>query len=119
MSKSKKNTIDPQNIIDQYGADAVRFFILADSPPERDIQWSEEGMLSSYKFIQKFWLLSEQIINLSKIKSDKQNEELEIEAHVILTGGFSKLISPKLSFEHNLESNLTLEGIRLIYEENK
>jgi leucyl-tRNA synthetase len=78
MSKSKKNTIDPQNIIDQYGADAVRFFILADSPPERDIQWSEEGMLSSYKFIQKFWLLSEQIINLSKIKSDKQNEELEV-----------------------------------------
>ena len=47
------------------------------------------------------------------------NEELEIESHVILTGGFSKLISPKLSFEHNLESNLTLEGIRLIYEENK
>ena len=44
MSKSKKNTIDPQNIIDQYGADAVRFFILADSPPERDVQWSEEGM---------------------------------------------------------------------------
>ena len=78
MSKSKKNTIDPQNIIDQYGADAVRFFILADSPPERDIQWSEEGMLSSYKFIQKFWLLSEQIIDLSKIKSDKQNEELEV-----------------------------------------
>ena len=78
MSKSKKNTIDPQNIIDQYGADAVRFFILADSPPERDIQWSEEGMLSSYKFIQKFWLLSEQIIDLCKIKSDKQNEELEV-----------------------------------------
>ena len=41
MSKSKKNTIDPENIISQYGADAVRFFILADSPPEKDIQWSE------------------------------------------------------------------------------
>ena len=53
MSKSKKNTIDPQNIIDEYGADSVRFFILSDSPPERDIQWSEEGMLSSYKFISK------------------------------------------------------------------
>ena len=61
MSKSKKNTIDPQNIINQYGADAVRFFILADSPPEKDVQWSEEGMKSAYKFIQKFWSLSEQI----------------------------------------------------------
>ena len=78
MSKSRKNTIDPQNIINQYGADAVRFFILADSPPERDVQWSEEGMISSYKFIQKFWLLNEQILKLSKIESDEQNEELEI-----------------------------------------
>ena len=78
MSKSKKNTIDPQNIINQYGADAVRFFILADSPPERDVQWSEEGMISSYKFIQKFWLLNEQILKISKIESDEQNEELEI-----------------------------------------
>ena len=57
MSKSKKNTIDPENIINNYGADAVRFFILSDSPPEKDIQWSEQGMISSYKFIQKFWSL--------------------------------------------------------------
>ena len=42
MSKSKKNTIDPQNIINSYGADAVRFFILSDSPPEKDVQWSEQ-----------------------------------------------------------------------------
>jgi len=78
MSKSKKNTIDPQNIIDQYGADAVRFFILADSPPERDVQWSEEGMRSSYKFIQKFWLLNEQILMINKIQSEEQNQDLEI-----------------------------------------
>ena len=76
MSKSKKNTIDPQNIISQYGADAVRFFILADSPPERDIQWSDEGMKSSYKFIQKFWLLSDQIINTIKSDSKKNNEDI-------------------------------------------
>src|SRR6056300_739053 len=69
MSKSKKNTIDPQNIIDQYGADAVRFFILADSPPEKDVQWSDEGMISSYKFIQKFWGLSIQILDLTKSKN--------------------------------------------------
>jgi leucyl-tRNA synthetase len=78
MSKSKKNTIDPQNIIKQYGADAVRFFILSDSPPERDVQWSDEGMKSSYKFIQKFWILNEQILDLCKINSEIYNEELDI-----------------------------------------
>ena len=61
MSKSKKNTIDPENIINNYGADAVRFFILSDSPPEKDVQWSEQGMISSYKFIQKFWSLHKMI----------------------------------------------------------
>ncbi len=78
MSKSKKNTIDPQNIINQYGADAVRFFILADSPPERDVQWSEEGMISSYKFVQKFWLLSEKIIEVTKSEPTSNNNQLEI-----------------------------------------
>ena len=78
MSKSKKNTIDPQDIIKQYGADAVRFFILADSPPERDVQWSDEGMQSSYKFIQKFWVLNQQIIELCKINSKNHNEELDV-----------------------------------------
>ena len=56
MSKSKKNTIDPENIINNYGADAVRLFILSDSPPEKDVQWSEDGMTASYKFIQKLWI---------------------------------------------------------------
>jgi len=63
MSKSKRNVIDPENIINNYGADAVRFFILSDSPPEKDVQWSDQGMLSSYKFVQKFWLLHQKIKN--------------------------------------------------------
>ncbi len=58
MSKSKKNTIDPQKIIEDYGADSARLFILSDSPPEKDIQWSDEGIKSSYKFIQKLWSLN-------------------------------------------------------------
>ena len=58
MSKSKKNTIDPEKIILNYGADAARLFILSDSPPEKDIQWSEEGIVSSFKFIQKLWNLN-------------------------------------------------------------
>ena len=65
MSKSKKNTIDPEIIIENYGADAVRLFILSDSPPEKDVQWSEQGMIASYKFIQKLWNLHEAIKSLS------------------------------------------------------
>ena len=78
MSKSKKNTIDPENIVEKYGADSVRFFILADSPPERDVQWSDEGMVSSYKFIQKLWTLSQNIFEISKLKSDNDKEEIDI-----------------------------------------
>ena len=62
MSKSKKNTIDPEKIIKNYGADSVRLFILSDSPPEKDVQWSDEGIKSSYKFIQKLWVLNQKII---------------------------------------------------------
>ena len=77
MSKSKKNTIDPESIINKYGADPVRFFILADSPPEKDIQWSENGMLSAYKFIQKFWLLNNQISEIFNKDICNKSEELE------------------------------------------
>ena len=62
MSKSKRNTIDPEKIIDAYGADSVRLFILSDSPPEKDVQWSEEGIISSFKFIQKLWSLHLKIL---------------------------------------------------------
>ncbi len=77
MSKSKKNTIDPQKIIDQYGADAVRFFILSDSPPEKDVQWSEEGIISAHKFIQKFWTLHLRIADeISKSHSENENDKI-------------------------------------------
>jgi leucyl-tRNA synthetase len=62
MSKSKKNTIDPTRIINNFGADAVRFFILSDSPPEKDVQWSDNGIEASYKFLQKFWSLNQKLL---------------------------------------------------------
>ena len=61
MSKSKKNTVDPDNIIDQYGADAVRWFMLSDSPPERDLPWSEAGIEGCWRFVQRLWRLFGQI----------------------------------------------------------
>ncbi len=57
MSKSKKNTVDPEPIVDQYGADATRWFMLSDSPPERDLPWSEAGIEGSWRFIQRLWRL--------------------------------------------------------------
>ena len=57
MSKSKKNTIDPEPIVDQYGADAVRWFMLSDSPPERDLEWSENGIEGAWRFVQRLWRL--------------------------------------------------------------
>jgi leucyl-tRNA synthetase len=75
MSKSKKNTIDPENIIKDYGADSVRLFILSDSPPEKDVQWSDQGMKASYKFIQKLWTLHKKIKD--KINSkDKTSDSI-------------------------------------------
>jgi len=80
MSKSKKNTIEPAKIIEQYGADSVRLFILSDSPPEKDVQWSEEGMIASYKFIQKLWVLHKkikEILNDEIETKDRNNEKTE------------------------------------------
>ena len=75
MSKSKKNVIDPEDIIKNYGADSVRLFILSDSPPEKDVQWSEQGMLSSYKFIQKLWVLNLQIKDEIKKKHINDSDD--------------------------------------------
>jgi leucyl-tRNA synthetase len=58
MSKSKKNTVDPEPILDRYGADAVRWFMLSDSPPERDLEWSESGIEGAARFVQRVWRLA-------------------------------------------------------------
>ena len=63
MSKSKKNVIDPTSIIKMYGADTARWFMLSDSPPDRDLEWTDNGIAGSYKFINKIWSLSNNIIN--------------------------------------------------------
>ena len=85
MSKSKKNTIDPENIIEIYGADAARLFILSDSPPEKDVQWSEEGISSSFKFVQKLWTLNNKITEqINKNYSKDTDEELTKYTNIFL-----------------------------------
>jgi len=75
MSKSKKNTIDPETIIKDFGADSVRLFMLSDSPPEKDVQWSEQGIKASFKFIQKLWILHNKIKEKIKSKNNLDGAE--------------------------------------------
>ncbi len=63
MSKSKKNVVDPDAIIDRFGADAVRWFMLSDSPPERDLPWSEAGIEGCSRFVQRLWRLFGQAVH--------------------------------------------------------
>ena len=108
MSKSKRNTIDPENIINNYGADAVRLFILSDSPPEKDVQWSEEGIISAYKFIQKLWNLNSKIINEIN-KDHRVDHDNEINR---ITNKFIKNISNNLN---NFSYNILIANLHELY----
>ncbi len=70
MSKSKKNVVDPNDIISSYGADTARWFMLSDSPPERDLQWTDTGIAASFKFINKLY----DLVNKYKHYQSKNNE---------------------------------------------
>ncbi len=104
MSKSKKNIIDPEKIIDNYGADSARLFILSDSPPEKDVQWSDEGISSAYKFIQKLWKL-DHTISKEISKNHKLDSSNKLEKY---TNQFLKKMTENLtSFSYNkLVANL-------------
>ncbi len=108
MSKSKKNTIDPEEIINNYGADAVRLFILSDSPPEKDVQWSEDGIASSSKFIQKLWSLHLKIMNAI----DKNHNKNSSESLLKFTHRFLKKITDNLN---NFSYNVIIANIHEMY----
>jgi len=82
MSKSKKNTIDPEVIINLYGADAVRWFILSDSPPEKDVQWTNVGVASANKFLQKIWNINYLISKKDVTSKGDTKLEKEFQTHV-------------------------------------
>ena len=76
MSKSKKNVIDPQDIIDQYGADTARWFVMSDSPPERDVEWTTSGVEASWKHLNKVWRL---VVDAKNDTTSKNKEDLILE----------------------------------------
>jgi leucyl-tRNA synthetase len=106
MSKSKKNVIDPEKMINAYGADAVRWFILSDSPPERDVQWSDQGVSSAYKFLQKIFNLNYEIIN-RKDKKGLNDEILNLE--------LNNYIKNITNFIENFNLNVAIANAYTIY----
>jgi leucyl-tRNA synthetase len=81
MSKSKRNTVEPEPILDKYGADAVRWFMLSDSPPERDLEWSEGGIEGASRFVQRVWRLA-----TSTSDGSGEDEALKRRLHKTIAG---------------------------------
>jgi leucyl-tRNA synthetase len=81
MSKSKRNTIDPEPILERYGADAARWFVLSDSPPERDLEWSEAGIEGAARFVQRVWRLT-----IGATTDPGEDAALERKAHRAIAG---------------------------------
>ena len=106
MSKSKKNVIDPESMIKTYGADAVRWFILSDSPPEKDVQWSNEGVNAAYKFLQRIYNLNVLIINRKNREPDN-DEEFEIK--------FNNYILKITDLINNFQLNVVIANVYSVY----
>ena len=108
MSKSKKNTVDPEKIINEYGADAARLFILSDSPPEKDVQWSDEGINSSHKFLQKLWGLNQKFANEIS-KNHKKDSSINLSKY---TNQYLKKMTNNLS---NFNYNVLIANLHEMY----
>ena len=107
MSKSKKNTVDPEEMINMYGADSIRWFMLSDSPPERDVQWSYEGVSAAFKFIQKLWKLNNEIVN--KKDTNSNSEDLVLQKEV------NKAVYNVTKNLDNFQYNVVIANIHEIY----
>ncbi len=81
MSKSKNNVVDPVNIIESYGADTARWFVLSDSPPERDVEWTASGAEAAYKHLGRVWSLCDRIAAMDKGASGEGDEDLQRQMH--------------------------------------
>ena len=107
MSKSRKNIVDPEEMINIYGADSIRWFMLSDSPPERDVQWSLEGVSAAFKFIQKLWKLNTEILE----KQDSGSKT----ADILLQKAVSKTVHKTTKNLENFQYNVVIANMHEIY----
>ena len=80
MSKSKKNVVDPDEIVRTYGADTARWFMLSDSPPERDVQWTEAGIEGASRFLQRVWKLVQESLEVTALPAAGHTSPADVEA---------------------------------------
>ncbi|MCC5989394.1 MAG: leucine--tRNA ligase [Pararhodobacter sp.] len=110
MSKSKKNVVDPVNIIEQFGADTARWFVMSDSPPERDVEWTSAGAEATHKHLARVWALSRRIADMPASDSGQGDEALMRAMHraidevtrAIEGFSFNKAIAGLYSFTNTL-----------------
>ena len=114
MSKSKKNVIDPNTIVDTFGSDTARFFILSDSPPQRDMEWTDEGVEGASRFLNKVWLL----INVDEYKNIpyqkiKHNDDDDFNIYFCTY----KTIRNVTQAIDNFHFNIAIANIRTLFNE--
>ncbi len=122
MSKSKGNTVDPDEIFENYGADTARLFILSDSPPARDFDWSDAGVEGCYKFLNRVWRLISSnagniVLNISELAAGslkkKENDELLRKVHIAIKGISNDIAN---DFQFNTVISKYRELVNTIYD---
>ena len=119
MSKSKGNTIDPDDIINKYGADTIRLFILFAAPPEQNLEWSDSAIEGGYKFLKRFWKLSYLICNSYNAPKDKDNKILikhnetidKVSTDFFKRKSYNTAIAAVMEFFNNLSKSIDEESI--------
>ncbi|MEQ8246889.1 MAG: leucine--tRNA ligase [Alphaproteobacteria bacterium] len=111
MSKSKKNVVDPGSIIDQYGADTARWFMLSDSPPERDLEWTESGVQGAWRFTNRLWRLI--LSSVAELEAETGSDGAQDAATVALRRVVHKTI---LAVSDDLEALRFNRAVARIYE---
>ena len=108
MSKSKKNIVDPQQVIEEYGADTARLFMLSDSPPERDLEWSFAGIEGAARFVQKLWRMAEDRRNASPAATEPtkptEPHKEDADKERVLTQKLPQNLSQDLSMSKRITS---------------
>ena len=101
MSKSKKNVVDPNDIIEGYGADVARWFVLSDSPPERDVEWTEAGVIGAWRFANKVWALVSETPKLDPMSVAKTAKDDALELRRFAHKAMAKITAGIESFRFN------------------
>jgi leucyl-tRNA synthetase len=120
MSKSKGNTIDPDDIIKKYGADTVRLFIMFSAPPEQSLEWSDTGIKGSHKFLKKLWSLSFKVLNSKSIEAPdlQKSNDMRTKIHKTIKK-FTYDIFERNSFNTAIASSMELLNEMIKYGQRK